>query len=91
MRSLILAFCGLLLLGSTTAFLLYVSLLSILSIVLVLVAVMFMFLFGMHVERQRRRVPEIPSDNTLPRMQAAHTLLDSNERSVTSIEARIRA
>jgi uncharacterized membrane protein len=58
-----------LLLGSTAAFLLYVSLLSIMSVVLIVVAVMFMFLLGVHVERQRRRVSEIPSERTLPQVQ----------------------
>jgi len=69
MQSLILALCGMLLLGSTVAFLLYVSLLSIMTVVLIVVAVMFMFLFGVYVERQRRRVSEIPSETTLPQMQ----------------------
>ena len=89
MRSLILAFCGLLLLGSTVAFLLYVSLLSIISVILILVAVMFMFLLGMHVER-RRHSPEIPSDTALPQMQGTQTLLEARDRSVTNI-ARVRA
>ena len=90
MPSLVLAFCGLLLLGSTAAFLLYVSLLSIISVVLILTAVMFMFLLGAHVER-RRRVPEIPSEKTLPQMQGTHTLLGARDRSVTNIEAPGRA
>jgi hypothetical protein len=77
-------------LGSTTAFLLYVSLLSIISVVLILSAAMFMFLFGVYVER-RRRVPEIPSERTLPQMQGTHTLLGARDRSVTNIEAPGRA
>ena len=81
--SLILAFCILLLLGSTVAFLLYVSLLTILPVVLILMAVMLMFLLGMQVERHRRRVPEIPSGKTLRHMQGTHTLLDARDRSVT--------
>jgi len=81
MTSLALAFCGLLLLGSTAAFLLYVSLLSIISVVLILAAVMFMFLLGVHVER-RHRASEIPSEKTLPQMQGPHTLLGARDRSV---------
>jgi len=50
-----------LLLGSTAAFLLYVSILSILKVVVILMAVMLMFLLGVQVERQRLRVQEIPS------------------------------
>jgi hypothetical protein len=90
MPSLVLAFCGLLLLGSTAAFLLYVSLLSIVAVVLILTAAMFMFLLGVNVER-RRRVLEIPSDKTLPQMQGTHTLLGARDRSITSMEARGRA
>ena len=90
MTSVVLAFCGLLLLGSTTAFLLYVSLLSIISVVLILTAVMFMFLLGVHVER-RRHVPEIPSEKTLSQMQRTHTLLGARDRSVTNVGALGRA
>ena len=68
-----------LLLGSTAAFLLYVSLLSIIAVVLIVTAVMFMFLLGMHVER-RRRVPEIPSEETMPEMQEARGALDTSLR-----------
>jgi len=81
MPTLILAFCGLLLFGSTAAFLLYVSLLSIVAVVLILAAAMFMFLFGVHVER-RRRVSEIPSEEALPQMQGTHTLLRAQDRAV---------
>ena len=91
MQSLILGFCGLLLLGSTAAFLLYVSLLSILAVVLILVSVMLTFLLGIHVERQRHPVPEIPSEKKLPQMQGTHTLLDARDRSVTDIATRVRA
>lgn len=83
MQSLILAFCGLLWLGSTVAFLLYVSLLSILSVVLILVAVMLMFLLGMQAERRRRRVPGIPSEETMSQVEGPHTALDTRTRSVT--------
>jgi len=69
MRVLILAFCGILLVGSTGAFLLYVSILSILSVVVVLMAIMFMFLLGVQVERQRPGVPEIPSENMMHHIQ----------------------
>ena len=81
MRSPILAFCGTLLLGSTAAFLLYVSILSILTVVVILMAVMLMFLFGVQVERQRHRV-EIPSEKTMPPIQQTHTLLDARGSSV---------
>ena len=64
MRSSILAFCGMLLLGSTAAFLLYVSILSILTVVVILVASMLMFQLGVQSEKQRHRVPEIPSEET---------------------------
>ena len=90
MSSLVLALCGLLLLGSTAAFLLYVSLLSIIAVVLIVIAVMFMFLLGVNVER-RRRVQEIPSDKTLPQMQGTHTLLGARDSSMTNMEARGRA
>jgi cytochrome c biogenesis protein CcdA len=88
--SLVFAFCGLLLLGTTAAFLLYVSLLSIIAVALILVAVMFMFLLGAHVER-RRRVSEIPSEEALPQMQGTHTLLGAKDRSVHRMEAGGRA
>src|SRR5258705_2937475 len=79
MPSLVLAFCGLLLFGSTAAFLLYVSLLTIGAVVLILAAAMFMFLFGVHVER-RRRVSEIPSEEALSQMQGTRTLLCARDR-----------
>jgi len=79
MPSLVLAFCGMLLLGSTAAFLLYVSLLSIIAVVLILTAVMFMFLLGVHVER-RRRVPEIPSEETMPEVQETRSPLATSLR-----------
>ena len=84
--SLVLAFCGLLLLGSTAAFLLYVSLLSIAAVILILATAMFMFVFGLTVER-RRRVSEIPSEVALPQMQGAHTLIGSGESTGQPIEA----
>jgi Flp pilus assembly protein TadB len=69
MRVLILAFCGLLLLGSAAAFLLYVSILSILTVVVILMAAMLMFVLGVQVEKQRRRVPEIPPEEIMPPVQ----------------------
>jgi cytochrome c biogenesis protein CcdA len=90
MPSLVLAFCGLLLLGSTAAFLLYVSLLTIVAVVLILAAAMFMFVFGVHVER-RRRVSEIPSEEALPQMQGTHTLLGARDGSAHRMEAGVRA
>ena len=88
MRSPILAFCGILLLGSTAAFLLYVSILSILTVVVILMEVMLMFLLGVQVERQRLRVQEIPSKKTMPSIQQTHTLLDARGSSV--LEARVQ-
>jgi uncharacterized membrane protein len=76
MRSPILVFCGTLLLGSVGAFLLYVSVLSILSVVVILTLAMFMFLLGGQVERQRR-IPEIPSESTMPQVQDTRTPLDA--------------
>jgi Flp pilus assembly protein TadB len=90
MRALITISCGMLL-GSIAAFLLYVSLLTVASVVLILVAVMFMFVLGIQVERQRRRVPEIPSEKILSHMHGTHTLLDTSDRSVTNTEAKVRA
>jgi Flp pilus assembly protein TadB len=78
MRVLILAFCGTLLLGSTAAFLLYVSILSILSVVLILMAALLMFLLGIQVERQRSRFPGIPSEKMLPAVQQPRTTLGTS-------------
>ena len=85
MRLLMLAFCGMLLLGSAGAFLLYVSILSILTVVVILMAAMLMFLLGVQVEKQRRRVPEIPSEIKMPQMQEARIQLDARGRAVTYI------
>jgi uncharacterized protein (DUF58 family) len=73
MRVLILAFSGLLLLGSTVAFLLYVSILSILTVVVILIAAVLMFLLGVQVERQLRPRPENPSEGRMPEVQEART------------------
>jgi hypothetical protein len=83
MRVLILAFFGLLLLGSTVAFLLYVSILSILTVVVILLAAALMFLLGVQVERERRPVPEIPSEGMMPEVQEARTLLGRPRTSLT--------
>lgn len=72
MRFPILAFCGLLLPGSTGAFLLYVSILSILTVIVILTALVLMFQLGAQGERQRLRVQEIPSGNTMPQVQGTH-------------------
>ena len=82
MRFPILAFCGLLLLGSTAAFFLYVSVLSILTVVVILMAVMVMFLLGVQVERRRLPVREIPFEKTMPPIQQTHALLDARGSSV---------
>lgn len=76
MRILVLVFCGVLLVGSIGAILLYVSILSILSVSLVLAGMMFMYVLGTYIERHRARAREIPSDGAMPRMQRAHTQLD---------------
>jgi uncharacterized protein (DUF58 family) len=80
MRVLILAFSGLLLLGSTVAFLLYVSILSILTVVVILLAAVLMFLSGVQVERQRRRLLENPSEGRMPEVQEVRTSLDARLR-----------
>jgi hypothetical protein len=80
MRSSILAFCGMLLLGSTGAFLLYVSILSILTVVVILIASMLMFQLGVQVEKQRHRVPEIPSEETMPEVQETRSSLGTSLR-----------
>jgi len=59
MQYLILAFCGMLVLGSTGAFLLYVSILSIMTIALTMTALLLMFLLGVHFKRLRIRVPSL--------------------------------
>jgi len=68
------------LLGSVGAFLLYVSILSILTVGVILMAAMFMFVIGVQVEKQRRRVPEIPSEETMPNMQEARGALHTGLR-----------
>ncbi len=80
MRSAILIFCGMLLLGSAGAFLLYVSILSILTVVVILMAAMLMFVIGVQVEKQRHRVPEIPSEETVPEMQETRGALHTGLR-----------
>jgi hypothetical protein len=69
MRSAILILCGILLLGSAGAFLLYVSVVSILTVVVILIAAMFMFVLGVQFEKKRRRVPEIPSESTMQHLE----------------------
>lgn len=77
MRVLILAICGALVVGSTGAFLLYVSILSILSVVVVLLAILFMFLLGVQVERQRSRVPEITSESKMHEIHETRMPIDA--------------
>jgi hypothetical protein len=69
-----------LLLGSIGAFLLYVSVLSILTVVLILAAAMFMFVLGAEVEKRRRSVSEIPSKETVREVQETRTPLDVRVR-----------
>jgi len=68
------------LLGSVGAFLLYVSILSILTVGVILMAAMFMFVIGVQVEKQRRRVPEIPSEATVSNMQETRGALHTGLR-----------
>lgn len=89
MRSAVLVFCGMLLLGSAGAFLLYVSILSILTVVVILMAVMLMFLLGVQVERQRRRVPEIPSEEMMSEVQGTRAPLGNRVRALTKTSARV--
>jgi hypothetical protein len=53
MRRSILAFSGLLLLGSVAAFFLYVSLMSIMAVAVILMGLMLMFFLGVQSTRQR--------------------------------------
>lgn len=66
-------------LGSAGAFLLYVSILSILAVTVILTAAMLMFQLGVQFERQRRR-PEIPSEMAMPTVQETRTALDARLR-----------
>jgi len=70
MQSLILAFPGILLLGSTGAFFLYVSILSIMAVVVIRMALMLMFLLGVQAARQGIPVPAIPWRRKLRLAQA---------------------
>ena len=79
MRSPMVVFCAVLLLGSAGAFLLYVSILSILTVVVILIAATLMFQLGVQFEG-KRRVPEIPSETEMPPVQETHTPLDSRVR-----------
>jgi hypothetical protein len=56
MQYLILAFCGILVLGSTGAFLLYVSILSIMTIVMMMLALLLMFFLGVQFKWRRTSV-----------------------------------
>jgi len=59
MQYLILAFCGMLVLGSTGAFLLYVSILSIMTIALTMTALVLMFLLGVQFNRRRSPISSL--------------------------------
>jgi hypothetical protein len=77
MQRSILAFSGLLLLGTTGAFFLYVSVLSIMTVVVMLMALMFMFLLGVQAARQPVPVAIIPLGGKLRLVRAeqrAHRL-----------------
>jgi hypothetical protein len=64
MQRLIMGFSGILLLGTTPAFFLYVSILSMMAVVVTLMALMFMFLLGVQAARQPIPVSAIPSRTT---------------------------
>jgi hypothetical protein len=70
MQRSILAFFGILLLGSTGAFFLYVSILSIMAVVMILTALMLMFLLGFQAARPPIPVPAIPSGRKLRLVRA---------------------
>jgi len=65
MQYLILAFCGILVLGSTGAFLLYVSILSIMTTVMMMLALLLMFLLGAQFNRRRISVPSPDTRRTV--------------------------
>ena len=70
MQSFILVFSGILLLGSTGAFFMYVSVLSIMAVGVILVALMLMFLLGVQVTRQGISIPVLPRASTLRLVEA---------------------
>jgi hypothetical protein len=70
MQSFILVFSGILLLGSTGAFFLYVSILSIMAVVVILMALVLMFLLGVQAARQRIPVPDLPWGRKLRLVEA---------------------
>jgi hypothetical protein len=79
MQGFILVFSGILLLGSTGAFFMYVSVLSIMAVVVILMALMLMFLLGVQITRQRIPVPVLPRGRTL-RLVEALGLSDARSR-----------
>jgi hypothetical protein len=70
MQSLMLALSGILLLGSTGAFFLYVSILSIMAVAVILMALMLMFLLGVQAARQGISIPAIAWGRKLGLVQA---------------------
>ena len=70
MQRSILAFSGILLLGSTGAFFMYVSVLSIMAVVVILMALMLTFLLGVQITKQRMPVPALPWGRTLRPVEA---------------------
>ena len=62
----LLAFCGVLLLGSTGAFLLYVSAVSILTMIVSLLGLMLMFLLGVQTARQPAPLPSKSGLHLIP-------------------------
>ena len=63
------------------AFLLYVSVLSIQSVVVILMAAMLMFQLGVQVERRRRPVSE-PSTIEMPQVQRSRITLEASSSEV---------
>jgi hypothetical protein len=80
MQSFIVAFSGILLLGSTGAFFLYVSVLSIMAVVVILMALLLMFLLGVQAARQRIPVPAFPWGRKLRLVQALDTPPEARSR-----------
>ena len=70
MQSVILVLSGVLLLGSTGAFFMYVSVLSIMAVVVILMALTLMFLLGLRAARQGIPITALTSASTVGREEA---------------------
>jgi hypothetical protein len=71
MQRLVVACSGILLLGATGAFFMYVSILSIAAVVVILMGLVFMFLLGVQAGRQPIPVPAVPSRSKLNLVRSA--------------------